>query len=394
MQVAVTIGQGGFEVASNFLAPLAIGTEAIKMAANIAAAVQRAVDLRKFLDEAAGAKAGTSPYLTSIQNFCDNQKDQLAHHAIAAALNGAKIVAAAAATAFPMAAPAVTIVGAVQSGAEALYQFNTQQAVVAAWEVTKVALNDPQNRRMGLKARRMNPTLAKYAVAYGAIEERDPVAVHMAKACGLDADTLANKDTNAKKVKQYLEIRFNEDSKVTGRIKKDDDWSKKIPEPALKSAVVFRTYDVIAEGFAGKKELLDVVGTQKLQPPAELTTLVRALEKTPLPSPPTTDAMQDRLLLFGQLRGALGGEQVRLVEIDGAVGDVIAEYSDLVADEQQKLSMELLKAKVEEAKALKTQQGRPQPQQGGTPSPRPSTPPPRTPPPRPGTPPPRQQPGI
>ncbi len=399
MQVAITIGQGGFEMASNFLAPLAIGTEAIKMAANIAAAVQRAVDLRKFLDEAAGAKAGTSPYLTSIQNFADNQKDQLAHHSIAAALNGAKIVAAAAATAFPMAAPAVTIVGAVQSGAEALYKFNTQQAVVAAWEVTKAALDDPQNRRMGLKARRMNATLAKYAVAYGAIEEHDPVAVHMAKACGLDADTLANKDTNAKKVKEFLEKKFDEDSKVTGRIKKDDDWSKKLPEPALKGAVLFRTYDVIAEGYAGKKELMDVDGTLKLQPPVELTTLVRAIEKTPLPSKPTTDAMQERLLLFGQLRGALGGERARLAEIDGAVGDVIEEFADLVADEQQKLSMELLKAKVEEAKAQKAQQGSPQPQQGGTPPPRPSTPPPvtpppRTPPPRPGTPPPRQQPGI
>ena len=43
-------------------------------------------------------------------------------------------------------------------------------------------------------------------------------------------------------------------------------------EPALKSAVVFHTYDVIAEGFAGKKELMDVVGTGKLQPPVELTT--------------------------------------------------------------------------------------------------------------------------
>ncbi len=384
--VAVTVAQGGFEIASNFLAPLAIGTEAVKMAANIAAAVQRAVDLRKFLDEAAGAKAGTSPYLSSIQNFADNQKDQLAHHAIAAALNGAKIIAAAAATAFPMAAPAVTIVGAVQSGAEALYQFNTQQAVVAAWDVTKVALNDPQNRRMGLKARRMNPTLAKYAVAYGAIEERDPVAVHMAKACGLDADTLANKDTNAKKVKEFLEKKFDEDSKVTGRIKKDDDWSKKLPEPALKSAVVFRTYDVIAEGFAGKKELMDVVGTAKLQPPVELTTLVRAVEKTPLPTKPTADAMQERLLLFGQIRGALGDERTRLADIDAAVGDVVEEFADLVAEEQQKLSMELLKAKVEEAKAQKAQ--------SGTPPPRPGTPPPgTTPPPRPGTPPPRR-PGV
>jgi hypothetical protein len=378
LQVAITIGQAGFEVASNFLGPMAIGTEAVKMAANIAAAVQRAVDLRKFLDEAAGAKAGTSPYLTSIQNFADNQKDQLAHHSIAAALNGAKIVAAAAATAFPAAAPAVTIVGAVQSGAEALYQFNTQQAVVAAWEVTKAALDDPENRRMGLKARRMNATLAKYAVAYGAIEERDPVAVHMANVCGLDAETLANKDTNAKKVKEFLEKKFNEDSKVTGRIKKDDDWSKKLPEPALKSVVLFRAYEVIAEGYADKK-------LQKL-PPVELTTLVRALEKTPLPSKPTTEAMKDRLSLFGQIRGALGSERARLGEIDGAIGDVIEEYSDLIADEQQKLSMQLLKAKLEEAKAQKTQQGGTQPQQGGpqqrgpqqqqTPQ-RPRTPPPR-----------------
>lgn len=367
LQVAITIGQGGFEVASNFLAPLAIGTEAVKMVANIAAAVQRAVDLRKFLDEAAGAKAGTSPYLSSIQNFVDNQKDQLAHHAIAAALNGAKIAAAAAATAFPMAAPAVTIVGAIQSGAEALYQFNTQQQVVAAWEVTKAALDDPENRRMGLKARRMNATLAKYAVAYGAIEEKDPVAVHMANACGLDNETLKNKEANAKKVKQFLEKKFNEDPKVTGKYKKDLDWSKKLPEPALKSTALFHAYGVIAEGFAGTKQLMDVVGTNPLQPPSDLTTLLRAVEKAPLKpaKTPATEqetaervqAMQDRLLLFGQIRGALGGEKQRLDKIDAAVGDVIADYAELVADEQQKLSIQLLQAKLEQAKQQKPRSG-------------------------------------
>jgi hypothetical protein len=356
LSVAVAIGQAGFSLAAQFVAPLAMGVEAIKLAQNVAAAVQRAVDLRKFVDEEIGAKAGTSPYLTSIQNFVENQQNQLTHYSLQAALNGAKLIAAAVATAFPMASPAVTAVGMAQAASQALYDFYNKQQVVKAWDVTKKALSDPKNRRLGLQARRVNPTLAKYAIAYGAMEEKDPVAVHMANACGLDNDTLADRNSNVDRVQKYLEARFDDDQRVTGAIQRSDEWSAKLPEAELKSPTLFRAYQIIEQGFRTRPIYSETFGDATLEPPGELIGFIRTLEKRPLAEDAGADVLDERLLLLGNIGKSLRAEGQRLLKLDGTAQDVLMEYADLAAGEQEALAMALVKKKVEAAKG-KPKQG-------------------------------------
>jgi len=368
ISVAVAIGTGGIEVASKFFAPLAVGTEIIKMAANIAAAVQRAADLRAFVDEQEGAANAVSPYMSSIQNFVGNQENQLTHYAIAAALNGVKIAASVAATAFPMAAPIVTAVSAVQTAAEGLYQFHHQSELKASWEITLAAFADPQDRKLGLQARRQNPTLAKYSIAYGALEEKDPVAVHMANACGLDNETLKNKDTNVGRVKQYLEVRFPDDGTVVGYYEDAKGWQGKLPKAALVPGTVFNTYAVITSELKSTPGYLEVFGSTKAVPPDALIALIRFAQK-PLAETDKEDPtkLEERIDLLSRLVDDLGGEGNRLRPISGDIPGVFAKFGELAEASADELTMALVKAKLEAAKkqheeAQKKQQ---QPQTGG-----------------------------
>jgi hypothetical protein len=353
ISVAIAIGKGGLSIASQFVAPISIGVEAVKMAENIAAAVQRAVDLRKFAETEAGAKAGTSVYLTSIQNFIDNQENQLDHYSLEAAMNGVKIIASAVATAFPMAAPAVLAVSAVQAGAAAKYALDNRQAIVKAWGITKKALEDPKNRRLALQARRLNPTLAKYCIAYGATEVKDPVAVRMAGDCGLDNDTLADKNSKADAVKQYLEARFDDDNKVTGAFKESDGWVKKLPELDLKSATVFQVYRVMYEGLGELAKYKEVFGNEEIVPPKDLIGYLRTLEKQKLADDATDEAIEERLLLIGNLQNGFRVEGKRLLQVDGSLQDVLNDLADLAGEEQEKVTMKMLTNKVEAAKQKK-----------------------------------------
>ena len=51
---------------------------------------------------------------------------------------------------------------------------------------------------------RRNPTLAKYAVAWGAVIDEDPLVSDFISHCGLNADTIEG-DGNIDKVVDYLE---------------------------------------------------------------------------------------------------------------------------------------------------------------------------------------------
>lgn len=341
MSVAVMIGQGGFQVASKFFAPMSMGTEAVKMAANIAAAVKRAQDLRKFLEQQLRARNAVSPYLTSVQNFVDNQENQLTQYAIRVALNGAAIAAAAAATAFPLAAPGVAIVGAVQSGTEVLFEVYDEKRLKDAWKLTKSALDDPSNRKMGLRARRLNPTLAKYTVAYGAEIERDPIALSMCQACGLSRETVAKAD--AKKIKAYLVLRFNEDGEVINAYDDTADWQADLPEATLTPDCVMRTFAVIGE--ANDRGLFRGKASGAFNPPSGLVALVRAVAAD-LATDATAEQMEERMTLLGSIVEGFKNEAGRLQPLGDGAGESVEAFAGIAETKANKLVLELLKAKV------------------------------------------------
>lgn len=106
-----------------------------------------------------------------------------------------------------------------------------------AWELTREALSDPQNRRLGLMARGLNPTLAKYTIAWGAVVKRDTIAVSAMARIGLDRETLARRDASVGEVKRFLDTLYKDDQTVLGEFS-DQEWPEgKPPQPALQARV-------------------------------------------------------------------------------------------------------------------------------------------------------------
>jgi len=121
------------------------------------------------------------------------------------------------AIAFPPVEGATKVLAAAQSIKTFIYEKIYKPAKLSsAWSTYKQALGEKNNEAIKRKAMKMNPTLAKYAIAYGALEMNDPFAKEALRDCGLTDEVLAHKDTNAQRVADYLKLKMADDLEVQG----------------------------------------------------------------------------------------------------------------------------------------------------------------------------------
>src|SRR5262249_17049545 len=152
------------DMAAKFVPQLEIASGAVKFAASLTAAAKRAMDLNTWLKNHSDAKKAASPYATSITNFVTNQAEQFSYYAIQTALNLGKVVGAGLSSSglgATIGEPLRKAADLAQTAADAWKEFYDEYALEQAWEATKQALNNPNNRVLGLLAREQNPTLAK-----------------------------------------------------------------------------------------------------------------------------------------------------------------------------------------------------------------------------------------
>jgi hypothetical protein len=70
----------------------------------------------------------------------------------------------------------------------------------------------------------MNPTLAKYALAWGALKGGDPIAKNAMKKCGLSDAILSRPSANVREVQTYLQELFNEDVVIMRAVPVKKKW--------------------------------------------------------------------------------------------------------------------------------------------------------------------------
>ncbi len=232
IEAVAKVAQGGAAVAAHFFAPMKAAGALVSFAINTHAACERALALMDWMDSHQDAMKSVSPYASAIQNFVKNQGDQLTHHTVQAVLNVVEAACAAAECGFPPVKAATAAATAAVMLEQTIYQFVQQQQLRNAWKTTKAAMENPGNRKLGLIARKMNPTLAKYTIAYGAVVEKSPTAIAAMSRCGLDRETLAHKDSNIRQVKTYLETLYNEDGVLLGPVPQGPGKTP-MPKPAL-----------------------------------------------------------------------------------------------------------------------------------------------------------------
>jgi hypothetical protein len=202
-----------------------------------ASAQKRSQAMNKWIESSKEALNTMNPYLTSIQNFVEGQRDQYTHYKIKLGILFIQFVS-------KLVSLAPGLVGAigkiVDSGAaiaesleEIIYKYKNRVKLEQAWKITKFALENPENRKANLKARRQNSTLSKYSIAFGAIVAKDVVAIGAMNRIGLNRETLSMPDANVNKVKEYLEERYDEDIQVKRQYTPLRGWASKFPDPEL-----------------------------------------------------------------------------------------------------------------------------------------------------------------
>jgi hypothetical protein len=235
LNMAVKVGALPAAAAEHFFAPLKAAGALTRFAINLHAAIERWSALTAWTESHQDALAANSPYATSIRNFVGNQGDQFLHSVLQGALQGLQAVSAVAEAGYP---PLMGLtMGLKGAGAleDAIFRFAQKQKLRQAWKVTQEALANPGNRKLGLIGRKMNPTLAKYSIAYGAVIERDPIAVTAMNRCGLDLETLSQPSANVALVKRYLQALYSSDGDVVGPVAQaaQEGGKPKPPKPEL-----------------------------------------------------------------------------------------------------------------------------------------------------------------
>lgn len=251
---------------------------------SIGEAVKHAEQLLIWMDNVSDAKTARTAQMDAMMNRLGLQKKQVIIANIKVGIQAVKVAGEATKLA-GQAAPVGFAISAGADLAESVLEVSAKVVEViemeSAWRDYKKALENPKSRKAIRQTMRSNPTLSKYAMAWGAVEDGNPIAKEAMRRCGLNERTLAQPETNVGKVVEYLEMIYADDPVLLRAVPIKDDWHPgdieftfrsflKFYRAALKDAKLAECdtsgpsgalggYETAAEAFA--QEILDTTKT-------------------------------------------------------------------------------------------------------------------------------------
>lgn len=245
-ELAKSIAKSGVSVVTKFVPGAKIASFALDLAANFVKAANHARQLLAWLENVADAKTAVTVQADAMLNRLGLEEKQNLEAQIQVLLDVSKIVGASIEVGGGVAAPAGTAVQAAAATAETameiISKIQTEAAMAQAWAVYNKALQVPQDRKLARKALRENPTLSKYAIAYGACVDTGhggAIAKEAMRKCGLTEKVLSDPNTNVDKVVTYLETLYQEDPVLLKAIPVPADWHPGDPELTARSWGMF-----------------------------------------------------------------------------------------------------------------------------------------------------------
>ncbi len=217
-KVALVNGISGGAV--GILAALVPGTGAVVAVQKVLAdiyALQKCVEVHnawvKSMELTMLSQGGSS---AAIQNILENATIHLAKASIDLILHTLKAGAEIAKTFDPTGASAITSASASMASAVVDFGFEMQKeaAIVIGWNAYKKARANPADRKAARKALRLNSTLAKCCIAYGASIMNDTAAKQAIKATGLSIAAMQDNKDICVRLISYLENELADDPVV------------------------------------------------------------------------------------------------------------------------------------------------------------------------------------
>ena len=232
-----TLTEKGAKIAKKVLAALGPGVVMVQLIKSVSEAVLRAREVLTWKDNLDEAQSVSNPYLTSIQGMLRQQTEHLTQDSIRSALLVVQLAGEITAL-----TPASAVGKLISAGAglamnveEFLYRNYQRAQLKKAWTQTKIALKHPEYRRQNLYVRKLNPTLAKYTIGFGAVVAKDPIAISTMNKIGVTTDMLENPSAGVEKVKNFLSVLYNKDMEVAQQFFADDDWVHSLPAARLET---------------------------------------------------------------------------------------------------------------------------------------------------------------
>ncbi|WP_428927795.1 hypothetical protein [Marinibacterium sp. SX1] len=288
--------------AAGIIAALVPGAGAVvaaqKVAADIYALIKCVETHNAWVDSMELAMAGQSGAAAAIQNTLSNARIHLSQASVKLVLDTVKAGAEVARAFDPTGVATMTSAGTSMAAAVVEFGYKMQKEVdiVRGWNAYKAALGDPGNRKAARKALRMNSTLAKCSIAYGASIMGDTVAQQAVRASGLTVAAMQNDKDICVKLIAYLEHELADDPTVLRVDYKDGGkWHPGTPAFTMASWTAFKA----AAHSAAKPRM----AADSLSSPA-IDRLFGTLAKDAAwPDP----AIADRVAEAGQLRDFVEG---------------------------------------------------------------------------------------
>lgn len=241
-QMAYQITNGAMGVVAGFVPGAGIGVAAVQLIYALAEAVKHTRRLLIWMANVDDAKKTKSAQYDAMLNRYGLEQKQNLEADIVVALKAIKLAGEIVKVA-GQAAPAGVAISAAADGAEACMSAAStvmeEVAMASAWSKYKKMLADPEDRKNMRDALRANPTLSKYAMAYGACIEKNPTAMKGMKRCGIDAKSLANAGAKCDLVVEYLETVYKDDPVLLRAVPNGEKWHPGPVQVTVKSWQAF-----------------------------------------------------------------------------------------------------------------------------------------------------------
>jgi len=332
MQMALSVAKGGLAMATKWVPALGTVGTALQLAENLMKAGQRAMTLNQWIKNQKDLRRAQDALESSAQNFVKNQAEQFSHYAIQAAFNVAQLIGQVLELSGLSSAAGTALKASAEAGAaieDVIYEFYKKATVEAAWYLTQKALRNPKNRRLALEARALNPTLAKYSIAWSAMVRENPMARNVCNDIGLSEQTLRQKDSNVKNVVKFMELTFSDDVEVRRKVDLNEDY---MPQPVTLTAPCWCLAKVRAE--AQQEDALRKIETGSLDGLfATVNTFKIKIEQIQKTSVMSSDMANEYVTLLDKLEHELDGYQPVLANDSRKVHPAMNSFKEGLLDQ-------------------------------------------------------------
>lgn len=259
MQMVDALLGMGVQAAAAFFAPVGIAMDFKTFAVETVKSVAHLRQLVIWKQNAKDARNAVTVQVHAMLSRVGLEEDAVIEHQAKAALALLSAIGNIIATAGAHAAPAgVAIAASAKIGRAALELALTIKSAVEmemAWRIYQAALANPKDRKTVRNAIQKNPTMAKYALVWGALNDGNPIAQRALKRCGLTDAIIAKESANVQGVVEYLEVLYNDDPVVLRAVPDTSGWGWKAPRPEL-----------TLRAWTGFLDLAQKKGSPKLKP--------------------------------------------------------------------------------------------------------------------------------